>query len=156
MLSDAKKKAKHVEGLKILSPKQRFQRLPIPLEQVKAGDVTENLLNEIRQITYSLYQAKEIAKKVYNNIMNSIKLWNRLDTIFMISENSKTFVLADYYKVFVFCFRPNRDYYIYCRAVTTYGICCKLILKYCVWPKAKMYALLHPFSNSIQFFKKNQ
>ena len=74
MLSDAKKKAKHVEGLKILTPKQRFQRLPIPLEQVKAGDVTENLLNEIRQITYSLYQAKEIAKKVYNNIMNSIKL----------------------------------------------------------------------------------
>ena len=75
MLSVAKKKkAKHVEGLKILASKQSFQRLPIPLEQVKPGYVTENLLNEIRQITYFLYQANEIAKKVYNNIMNSIKL----------------------------------------------------------------------------------
>ena len=51
-----------------------LQRLPIALAQVKAGNVSENLLNEIRQIIYSLYQAKEIAKKVYNNIMNSIKL----------------------------------------------------------------------------------
>ena len=51
-----------------------FQRLPIALAQVKAGNTSENLLNEIRQIIYSLYRAKEITKKVYNNIMNSIKL----------------------------------------------------------------------------------
>ena len=51
-----------------------LQRLPIALAQVKAGNTTENLLNETRQITYSLYQAKKITKKVYNNIMNSIKL----------------------------------------------------------------------------------
>ena len=50
------------------------QILPIALVQVKAGKTSEYLLNEIRQIIYSLYQAKEIAKKVYNNIMNSIKL----------------------------------------------------------------------------------
>ena len=49
-------------------------RLPIALAQVKAGNTSENLLNEIRQIIYSLYRAKEITKKVYNNIMNSIKL----------------------------------------------------------------------------------
>ena len=51
-----------------------LQRLPISLAQVKAGNTFENLLNEIRQIIYSLYRAKEITKKVYNNIMNSIKL----------------------------------------------------------------------------------
>ena len=43
-----------------------LQRLPIPLAQVKAGNTSENLLNEIRQIIYSLYQEKEIA---YNNII---------------------------------------------------------------------------------------
>ena len=49
-------------------------RLPIALEQVKAGNTSENLLNEIRQIIYSLYQAKCITTKVYSNIMNSIKV----------------------------------------------------------------------------------
>ena len=51
-----------------------LQRLPIALVQVKAGNTSENLLNEIRKIIYSLYQAKEITKKVYNNIRNSIKV----------------------------------------------------------------------------------
>ena len=51
-----------------------LQRLPIALAQVNAGNTSENLLNEIRQIIYSLYQAKEITKKVYNNVINSIKL----------------------------------------------------------------------------------
>ena len=50
-----------------------LQRLPIALAQVKAGDTSENLLNEIREIIYSLYREKEITKKVYINIMNSIK-----------------------------------------------------------------------------------
>ena len=59
---------------KILNPKQILQRLPIALAQVKAGSTSENLLNEIRQITYSLYREKEITKKVYNKIMNSIKI----------------------------------------------------------------------------------
>ena len=49
-----------------------LQRLPIALTQVKTGNTSENLLNEIRKIIYSLYQAKEITKRVYNNIMNSI------------------------------------------------------------------------------------
>ena len=56
--------------MKILTPKQMTQRLPIALAQVKAG----NLLKEIRQYMYSLYQAKEITKNLYNNIMNSIKI----------------------------------------------------------------------------------
>ena len=46
-----------------------IQRLPIALAQVKAGNNSENLLNEIRQIIYSLYQSKEITKKVYNNLI---------------------------------------------------------------------------------------
>ena len=60
------------KGLKILTPKQMLQRLPIALTQVKAGNNSENLLNEIRQIVYSLYQSKEITKKVYNNIIKSL------------------------------------------------------------------------------------
>ena len=51
-----------------------LQRLPIALGQVKAGNTSENLLNGIRQIIRSLCRAKEIAKKVYKNIINSIKL----------------------------------------------------------------------------------
>ena len=45
-----------------------LQRLSIAPAQVKAGNISENLLNEIRQIIYSLYRAKEITKNVYNNI----------------------------------------------------------------------------------------
>ena len=73
MMSEAKSKAKQNEtkgmGVKILTPKQMLQRLPIALAQVKAGNNSENLLNEIRQIIYSLYQSKEITKKVYNNLI---------------------------------------------------------------------------------------
>ena len=61
-------------AMKTLTPIQMVQRLPTVLTQVKAGNTSENLLNEIRQIIYSLYRAKEITKIVYNNIMNSIKL----------------------------------------------------------------------------------
>ena len=60
--------------IKILTPKQILQRLPIALAQVKTDYKSENLLKEIRKIIYSLYREKEITKKVYNNILNSIKL----------------------------------------------------------------------------------
>ena len=49
-----------------------LQRLPIALAQVKAGNISETLLNEIRQIVYYLYQSKQITKKVHNNIIKSI------------------------------------------------------------------------------------
>ena len=61
-------------GLKIITPKQMLQRLPIALAQIRAGNNSEGLLNEIRQIVYSLYQSKEITKKIYNNIIKSIKV----------------------------------------------------------------------------------
>ena len=58
--SQAKHIAEYGKGLKILAPKQMLQRYPITLTQAKAGNTSENLLNEIRQIIYFLYQAKEI------------------------------------------------------------------------------------------------
>ena len=72
MMSEAKTKTTKGTGLKILTPKQMLQRLPIALAQVKAGNNSESLLNEIRQIVYSLYQSKQITKKVYNKIIKSI------------------------------------------------------------------------------------
>ena len=58
----------------MLTPKQMIQRFPISLAQVKAGNNSESLLHEIRQIIYSLYQSQEITKKVYINIIKSIEL----------------------------------------------------------------------------------
>ena len=60
--------------LKVLTPKQMLQRLPIALAQVNAGNNVESLLNEIRQIVCSLYHSKQITKKVYNNIFKSINV----------------------------------------------------------------------------------
>ena len=61
-------------GLKILTSKQILQRLPRALAQVNSGNNWENLVNEIRQIVYFLYQLKEITKKAYNNIIKSIQI----------------------------------------------------------------------------------
>ena len=72
MVSEAKLKTIKGTGLKILTSKQMLERLPLAPAQVKAGNNSEGLLNEIRQIVYSLYQSKEITKKVYNNIIKSI------------------------------------------------------------------------------------
>ena len=76
MILEAKRLAKEQEGKgrKILTPNQMLKRLPIALAQVKAGNNSETLLNEIRQIAHSLDRSKEITKKVYNNIINSIKV----------------------------------------------------------------------------------
>ena len=68
----------------MLTLKQMLQTLPIAIAQVKAGNISKKLLNEIRQIIYPLYRPKEITKKVYNNIVISI-----MDTIFMNSKISK-------------------------------------------------------------------
>ena len=61
-----------------------LQRLPIALAQIKTRNTSKNLLNEIRQIIYSLYRANKTTKKVCNNIMNSIH------TTLMNSSNSET------------------------------------------------------------------
>ena len=72
MISKTKTKATKRTGLKILAPKQMLQKLLIALAQVKAGNNSESLLNEIRQIVNSLYQSKQITKNVYNHIIKSI------------------------------------------------------------------------------------
>ena len=78
MILDAARKSNENKtegkGLKILTPKQMLQRLPIALAQVKAGNNSESLLNKMRQIVYSLHQSKQITKKVYNNIIKSINV----------------------------------------------------------------------------------
>ena len=75
MILEAKRLAKQEgTGLKILTPKQMLQRLPIALAQIKAANNSETLLNEIRKIVYFLYQSKEITRKVYNNIIKSIQV----------------------------------------------------------------------------------
>ena len=77
MLSDAKYDTKQneikVKGLKILIPKQMLQILPIALAQIKDSNNSESLLNEIRQIVYSLYQSKQITKKVYISIIKCVQ-----------------------------------------------------------------------------------
>ena len=72
VMSEAKYRATKGKGK--LTQKQMLQRLPISLAQVKAGNNSESFLNEIRQILYSLYQSKQITKKVCNNIIKSINV----------------------------------------------------------------------------------
>ena len=67
-------RTKQGTGLKILTPKQILQILPITLAQVNVGNNSKGLLNEIRQVAYSLYQSKEITKKVYNNTIKSMQI----------------------------------------------------------------------------------
>ena len=60
------------EGVKILTPSQMLSRLTISLAQLEAGNDSEKLKNEIRQLLYSLYRSKNITKQVYNNLMKPI------------------------------------------------------------------------------------
>ena len=60
------------KGLKILTPNQILSRLPIALAQLQAGNDSEKLKNEIRQLLYSLYCSKNMTKQVYNNLIKYI------------------------------------------------------------------------------------
>ena len=69
----AAQKREHVgKGLKILTPQQMLSRLPISLAQLKAGNNSEKLKNEITQLLYSLYRSKKLSKTIYNSLMNTI------------------------------------------------------------------------------------
>ena len=59
-------------GLKILTPQQMLARLPISLAHVHAGNNSQKLKNEIRQLLYSLYRSKKICKTVYKNLIATI------------------------------------------------------------------------------------
>ena len=56
----------------MLTPNEMLSRLPISLAQLKAGNNSDKLKNEIRQLLYSLYRSKNMTKQVYNNLMNYI------------------------------------------------------------------------------------
>ena len=60
------------EGLKILTPNQILSRLPISLAQLKAGNNSEKLKNEIRQLLYSLYRSKKLTKQIYKSLIDII------------------------------------------------------------------------------------
>ena len=60
------------QGIKILTPNQMLNRLPIALAQLQAGNNSNKLKNEIRQLLYSLYRSKNMTKQVYNSLMNYI------------------------------------------------------------------------------------
>ena len=59
------------KGLKILTPDQMLSRLPITLAQLKAGNNSQKLINEIRQLLYSLYRSKKLTKTIYNHLINT-------------------------------------------------------------------------------------
>ena len=65
-----KKQNKSGKGLRILAPNQMVSRLPTFLAQLKAGNNSENLKNEIRQILYSLYRSKKITKQLYKSLID--------------------------------------------------------------------------------------
>ena len=60
------------QGIKILTPNQMLRRLPITLAQLKAGNNSEKLKTEIRQLLYFLYRSKNMTKQVYNNLIKYI------------------------------------------------------------------------------------
>ena len=70
--SAAKTKNQQGQGLKILTPDQMLSRLPITLAQLKAGNISQKLINEIRQLSYSLYHSKKLTKTIYNHLINTI------------------------------------------------------------------------------------
>ena len=73
--SDTSKKGKKGEGLNILTNKQMLNRLPILLAQIEAGNNSNKLKNETRQILYSsLYRSKTLTKTVYNKLIKSLRV----------------------------------------------------------------------------------
>ena len=60
------------QGLKILTPEQMFSRLPISLAQLRAGNNSQKLKNEIRQLLYSLHRSKKLSKTICKHFINDI------------------------------------------------------------------------------------
>ena len=70
--SAAERRNQQGQGLKILTPDQMLSRLPITLAQLKAGNNSQKLINEIRQLLHSLYRSKKLTKTIYNHLINAI------------------------------------------------------------------------------------
>ena len=74
---DFNKKNQEGKGQKLLTPDQMLSRLTISLAQVKAGNYSEKLKNEIRQLLYSLHHSKKLTKSICNNFINTIEKWKK-------------------------------------------------------------------------------
>ena len=72
MILDFNKQNQQGKGLKILAPNQMLSRLPITLAQLKVGNNSDKLKNEIRQLLYSLHRSKNMTKQVYNSLIKHI------------------------------------------------------------------------------------
>ena len=72
ILAYIKQQNQQGEGIKILTPNQMLSRLPISLAQLEAGNNSNKLKNEIRQLLYSLYHSKNMTKEVYNNLIKQV------------------------------------------------------------------------------------
>ena len=66
------KRKQEGQGIKILKRNQMFSRLPISFAQLEAGNNSNKLKNEIRQLLYSLYRSKNMTKQVYNNLIKPL------------------------------------------------------------------------------------
>ena len=84
--SAAERRNQQGQGLKILTPDQMLSRLPITLAQLKAGNDSQKLINEIRQLLYFLYRSKKLTKTIYSHLN---KRYLKMEKIFMSTENSK-------------------------------------------------------------------
>ena len=65
-------------GLKILTPDQMLSRLPTILGQLNAGNNSEKLKNEIRQLLHSLYRSKKLTKQICKSLIETIQNGNNL------------------------------------------------------------------------------
>ena len=70
--SAAQRRNQQGKGLKILTPNQMLSRLPISLAQLKAGNNSEKLKNEIKQLLYSLYRSKKLTEQLYKSLMDIV------------------------------------------------------------------------------------
>ena len=78
--SAAQRRNQRGQGLKILTPSQMLSRLPISLAQLKAGNNSQKLKNEIRELLYSLYRlkkTKKLSKTIHKHLINAIQKWKQ-------------------------------------------------------------------------------
>ena len=71
-LESEKSTTQQGQGVDILSPKQIISRLPVLLAQLKAGNNSQKLKHEIRQLLYLLHRSKKLSKTIYNSLMDNI------------------------------------------------------------------------------------
>ena len=70
--SAVERRNQQAQGHKMLTPNQMLSRLTISLAQLKAGNNSEKLKNEIRQLLYSLYRSKKLTKQLYKSLIDII------------------------------------------------------------------------------------